>query len=261
LKKLTAWFRASYGVDVRLDLMIHRRLLASESAGTHLYLIAQEAVNNAIKHSQARSVIVKLRTSVDVRCRPNVASAIVYQWLEFDGNRSEIASRPEQAMLLASQMDGSEFMPGIIRRRVAIVAVLYLGPLALDSTVGQASTGAEDRIASYDAAKGDSLYSTYCSACHGANGEGRPGMYPPIKGSGVVTKDDATKHIRVVLNGLQGAKAGGVLYSTPMPPFAATLSDAEIAAVINFERSSWGNHGKLVAAAQIAAQRSSSKIR
>ena len=45
----------------------------------------------------------------------------------------------------------------------------------------------------------------------------------------------------------------GVAYSSPMPAFRDTLSDADIANIINYERSSWGNHGKLVTAAQIAA--------
>jgi two-component system, LuxR family, sensor kinase FixL len=66
LKRSTAWFRDNYGVDVRLHLMIHRSLLVNESAGTHLYLIAQEAINNAIRHGHARSVIVKLRTSTNL---------------------------------------------------------------------------------------------------------------------------------------------------------------------------------------------------
>jgi hypothetical protein len=84
-------------------------------------------------------------------------------------------------------------------------------------------------------------------------------MYPPIKGSGVVNKDDATKHILVVLNGLFGAKAGGVLYTSPMPPFGSFLNDADIADIIDYQRSAWGNHGKLVTAAQVTAQRGRSK--
>jgi signal transduction histidine kinase len=64
LKKLTAWFHDSYGLDVQLNLTIRHPLLVNESAGAHLYLIAQEAINNAIKHGHARSVIVKLRTTV-----------------------------------------------------------------------------------------------------------------------------------------------------------------------------------------------------
>ncbi len=76
--------------------------------------------------------------------------------------------------------------------------------LAMASTAAAAGTD-------YDAARGQALYTANCSVCHAASGEGLPGVYPPLKGSGVVTKDDATKHIHVVLNGLQGAKAGGVV--------------------------------------------------
>jgi nitrite reductase (NO-forming) len=57
-----------------------------------------------------------------------------------------------------------------------------------------------------------------------------PGVFPPLKGSGVVNKDDPTKHIQVVLNGMQGARAGGVVYAAAMPPFSAILSDGDIAA-------------------------------
>jgi cytochrome c oxidase cbb3-type subunit 2 len=44
-----------------------------------------------------------------------------------------------------------------------------------------------------------------------------------------------------------------------MPPFAATLSDAEIADIVDYERSSWGNHGKPVTAAQVVAERAKIK--
>jgi len=62
----------------------------------------------------------------------------------------------------------------------------------------------------------------------------------------------------VVLNGRQGAKAGAVLYASPMPPFSI-LNDVDIADIIDYERSSRGNHGKLVTAAQVAAERDHSK--
>jgi len=107
----------------------------------------------------------------------------------------------------------------------------------------------------YDAAKGAALYSANCAACHLASGEGLPGAFPPLKESGVVNKDDATKHIRVVLDGMQGGKAGGAVYRSIMPPFAAVLSDEDIADIVDYERGSWGNHGKPVTAAQVAAAR------
>jgi cytochrome c oxidase cbb3-type subunit II len=123
-----------------------------------------------------------------------------------------------------------------------------------------ASTGAGAPLyASDDAASGQSLYITHCSACHQVNGEGLPGVAPPLKGSGVVNKDDASKHIHAVLDGMSGGTAGGVVYPGAMPPFAAVLSDAEIADIIDFERSSWGNHGKPVTSAQVTAARSSAK--
>jgi mono/diheme cytochrome c family protein len=159
-----------------------------------------------------------------------------------------------------------------IRHAVATVPVFILASLAAGSSIGQApnatsaaasakiSRGPDESVeTSYDAEKGRALYVTHCSGCHGADGQGHAGMYPPIKGSGVVTKDDAKKHIQVVLNGLHGEKAGGVLYSIPMPPFGGILKDAELTDIIDYERSSWGNHGKLVTTAQVAAQRGHSK--
>ena len=111
----------------------------------------------------------------------------------------------------------------------------------------------------YDAAKGASLYTANCSACHQASGEGLPGAFPPLKGNGVVNNDDPTQHIHVVLHGLQGTSVGGVIYAAVMPPFAATLSDADVADIIDYERSSWGNHARPAAATQVAAERAKPK--
>lgn len=63
LQTLIGWSRKSYNMDVRLRLSIRSPLLIGESAAAHLYLIVQEAINNAVKHGRARSVAVTLRTS------------------------------------------------------------------------------------------------------------------------------------------------------------------------------------------------------
>ena len=60
------------------------------------------------------------------------------------------------------------------------------------------------------------------------------------------------------------ARGMACLHSTPgvsigRPPFGATLSDADIANIIDYERSSWGNHGTPVTAAQVAAERAKGK--
>ena len=107
----------------------------------------------------------------------------------------------------------------------------------------------------FDAAKGAALYTANCSACHQATGEGLPGAFPPLKGNAAVNDDDPTLHIHIVLYGAHDVIIGGVTYGSPMPPFASQLSDEDIVNIIDHERSSWGNHGKPVTAAQVAAER------
>jgi PAS domain S-box-containing protein len=63
LQTLIGWSRASYSVDVRLSLSVRSPLLIGESAAAHLYLIVQEAINNAVKHGRARSITVTVRTN------------------------------------------------------------------------------------------------------------------------------------------------------------------------------------------------------
>jgi cytochrome c oxidase cbb3-type subunit 2 len=139
-----------------------------------------------------------------------------------------------------------------------IVANLCVVALA-DERAGVAFEAGESEHTDCDAIKGRGLYAAHCSACHQQDGDGLPGVFPPLKGSAVVNREDAAKHIQVVLNGMQGGKVGGVVYTSVMPPFGGALSDAEIADIINYERSTWGNHGQPVTAAQVAAQRTRSE--
>jgi cytochrome c oxidase cbb3-type subunit 2 len=143
------------------------------------------------------------------------------------------------------------------RNLMMVIAVLGVWWAASSSTSAQAPPAQPSPMSV--ANRGKDLYISQCSACHQVNGEGLPDVFPPLKGSGVVNKDDAAKHIHVVLYGMQGGRAGGVVYAAVMPQFAGMLSDADIADVIDYERSSWGNHGKPVAAAQVAAERSRSQ--
>jgi cytochrome c oxidase cbb3-type subunit II len=109
-----------------------------------------------------------------------------------------------------------------------------------------------------DTAHGQQLYVANCAACHQAGGEGLPGAFPPLKGSSVVNGSDATEHIHVVLFGLQGKTINNVKYGSPMPPWTQ-LSDQDVTAVIDYERSAWDNHGKSITAAEVAAVRAKGK--
>ncbi|MXZ80758.1 MAG: cytochrome c oxidase subunit II [Gammaproteobacteria bacterium] len=79
--------------------------------------------------------------------------------------------------------------------------------------------------------RGEKVYGTYCVACHQPNGQGLQGVFPSLVGT-EMSLNDLDGHIDVVLNG----KAG-----TAMQAFSAQLNDADLAAVITYERNAWGN--------------------
>lgn len=95
------------------------------------------------------------------------------------------------------------------------------------------------------AASGATAFAANCQSCHGASGAGTPGVFPPLAGDPVVTADDPTPQIKTVLNGLHGAVVAGKSYVAAMPGFPQ-LSDEVIAAIIDHERTSWGNHAPAI---------------
>ena len=105
------------------------------------------------------------------------------------------------------------------------------------------------------AAVGEQVYGNKCAACHQLTGQGLPGVFPPLKGSAVVTSSDPAEHIRTVLHGLSGKTIGGVAYASAMPAFAEQLTDEEVAAVLSYERTSWGNQAPPVKPEAVLARR------
>ncbi|MCZ2441772.1 MAG: multicopper oxidase domain-containing protein [Burkholderiales bacterium] len=107
----------------------------------------------------------------------------------------------------------------------------------------------------FDPARGAALYTGTCAACHQASGAGLAGAFPPLVKNSAVLADDPTRHIRSILHGVSGVAIDGVSYPSPMPPFGAALSDADVADIVNHERTSWGNKARQVDAEQVRAQR------
>jgi mono/diheme cytochrome c family protein len=108
---------------------------------------------------------------------------------------------------------------------------------------------------------GKQVFSTTCAACHQATGEGVPGVYPPLAGSEWVTGDEA-KVIRILLHGVTGPiEVAGETFNSMMPPWGATLKDADIAAVLTYARSTWGNKGAPITAAKVASIRAATASR
>ncbi|MDO9220552.1 MAG: cytochrome c oxidase subunit II [Thiobacillus sp.] len=120
----------------------------------------------------------------------------------------------------------------------------------LDKKKGAATMAAADDSKTFTLpeliARGEKVYAANCAACHQANGMGLPGVFLPINGSKVAT-GPIDAHISTVLNGRPG---------TAMAAFGGQLSDADIAAVVTYQRNAWDNKtGDAAQPAQIAAAR------
>jgi len=102
---------------------------------------------------------------------------------------------------------------------------------------------------------GADLYGQRCAVCHQANGNGMPGAFPPLAGSSVVIGDPHYL-ARVVLYGLQGRiVVKGQTYSNAMAGLAGDMNDAQIAQVLTYIRSSWGNSASAVSDDVVKAER------
>ncbi len=108
---------------------------------------------------------------------------------------------------------------------------------------------------------GKEIYDSKCASCHGLEGAGIAGQFPPLAGSEWVTEDNdenKRRHVQVVLEGLKGAvTVKGVEYNGVMQPWFNVLNDDEVAAVVNHERTSWGNAGGEVDSKLVAEVRES----
>ena len=112
---------------------------------------------------------------------------------------------------------------------------LFIGALLFAASI---SAGAQ-------ALDGKALFQKNCAACHQANGQGIPGAFPALAGNPLV-QGPAADVATVLLKGRGG-----------MPDFSASLSDTDIAQVITYARTSWGNQAGAVPDTEIASLRAS----
>jgi mono/diheme cytochrome c family protein len=107
-----------------------------------------------------------------------------------------------------------------------------------------ASATAAAANAHADAPDGKTLFGKNCAACHQATGKGIPGAFPALAGNPFV--QGAPAEVSTVL--LKGR--GG------MPDFSGSLDDAEIAQVLSYVRTNWGNSAAPLSEQDVASQRS-----
>ncbi len=128
---------------------------------------------------------------------------------------------------------------------VATTDSVNAAPPAPDSGAGGANSA------------GAAIYAANCIACHQANGEGMPGAFPPLAGSEWVT-GSVDRPIAIVLHGLQGPiTVSGTEYNGVMMAggTAGAMDDQQIADVLSYVRSSWGNSASAVTVEDVARVR------
>jgi cytochrome c oxidase subunit 2 len=139
---------------------------------------------------------------------------------------------------------GHAFMPIVVEVKNPADYHVWLASKQAGKTAAVAVAGKSFSPAGLKA-RGEKIFTANCAVCHKANGKGLPGVFPALAGS-KIANGPATAHIDRVLHGKDG---------TAMAAFADQLDDTDIAAVITYERSAWGNRGTPVSPADVKARR------
>lgn len=162
---------------------------------------------------------------------------------------------------------GHAYMPIVVEAKTAPEFEQWL--VQARSAQGKMSAEAAQTLSADDLlARGQKAYQTSCSACHQQNGLGLPGAFPPLAaGQGFTATPEMTEelarrgfyhegkivlgaveqHVDIVLRGIAG---------TAMPAFGPQLDDVDIAAIVTYERNSFGNRsGDVVQPAIVSAAR------
>lgn len=105
---------------------------------------------------------------------------------------------------------------------------------------------------------GAKVYQQHCVECHAANGKGMPPAYPPLAANTSLDAGPSINPIRMVLNGGFPPSTQSNPRPYGMPPFGMTLDDEEVAAVLSYIRTSWGNDGGMVSAIEVGRLRGAS---
>jgi mono/diheme cytochrome c family protein len=117
--------------------------------------------------------------------------------------------------------------------------------------IAGASAQTNNKLVAASAARGKTVYLQRCMVCHQADGGGVPKLNAPLDGSTAVNGANIAKLVKNIVKGLNDrVEIDGEMYENAMPA-AADLSDAQIADVLTFIRSSWSNKAGPVTALQV----------
>ena len=160
----------------------------------------------------------------------------------------------------------AEFINGrsgkVVARQEALQLVAYLQSLKQTKLPGgtpepiflykkqESLNGETGKPNQSSALNGKVLYANNCQSCHQTNGEGLKGAFPPLKGSKVVLDENSELMVNIIMNGYSGRISEGF---AEMPNVGTNngLKPDEVAAIMNHEKTSWGNNAKKVTPAEV----------
>jgi nitrite reductase (NO-forming) len=132
----------------------------------------------------------------------------------------------------------------MIMRSITVMLILFIAFPAFSQTFNLKAS----------IERGKEVYTLECQSCHMAEGEGLPGVYPPVAKTDYL-KQPAPFLINIILKGQTGEiVVNGTKYNTPMPA-QDYLSDEKISDVLNYIRNNWSNKGTAITPAQVKTQR------
>ena len=99
-----------------------------------------------------------------------------------------------------------------------------------------------------DEPDGELLYSKFCQSCHQANGEGLKGAFPPLKGSEIVLGDDLELFVNIIMLGYDARPEYAMMNAVGT---VNELTPEEVTAIINHEKTSWGNDAEKVSSEEV----------
>jgi mono/diheme cytochrome c family protein len=125
-------------------------------------------------------------------------------------------------------------------------------PLVVNPYANRAKPAKEGVVQLTRAQLGKRVYVANCTICHQANGLGQPNIYPPLAGSEWVSGTEE-RLVRIILHGVSGPiQVAGKEYNNAMAALGSVLKDDQVANVISYIRSEWGNTGPEVDPATVA---------
>lgn len=164
-----------------------------------------------------------------------------YPWLFVEKDKHEISETDVVVAVPETKLKGKS--KKLVATKKAIDLVAYLQSLKQaplnGSTVDFIPAEKKEKPAAgikADLPDGTILYMNTCAACHQADGKGLAGAFPPLAGSKIVNDDNPEMLIRIIMQGYDARPEYAVMVG-----FADQLTDEEIAAIANHERTSWGN--------------------